>query len=288
MKGSVASLLIALRALRATGARPRMNVEVSFTADEETDSALGTDWLVRHAPISPDFAVVMEGGEGPSICCGHNGVVWLEVVVHGKAAHGSRPETGINALEKMSALVLALDDYKRRLGANKFLSPDGRMMVPTLNLGGVFSSGPGGKINTVPAEARFSIDRRVLANETVADAEKDLREFLSGAASKIPSCRISVNKVSENHSCFSDPSDAFFSTMRDIVKRVRRAPAKFTVSSGFNDMFFFAHHLKIPTLGYGPGGEKLHAVDECARVSDLVRTAKVYAQLLLEFDGEKS
>ncbi len=76
--------------------------------------------------------------------------------------------------------------------------------------------------------------------------------------------------------------------MRDIVKRVRRAPAKFTVSSGFNDMFFFAHHLKIPTLGYGPGGEKLHAVDECARVSDLVRTAKVYAQLLLEFDGEKS
>ena len=51
MKGSHASLLMALRALRATGTTPRMNIEVSFTADEETDSALGAGWLVRHAPI---------------------------------------------------------------------------------------------------------------------------------------------------------------------------------------------------------------------------------------------
>jgi succinyl-diaminopimelate desuccinylase len=54
MKGSHASLLMALRALRATGTKPRMNVEVSFTADEETDSFLGTGWLVEHAPIRPD------------------------------------------------------------------------------------------------------------------------------------------------------------------------------------------------------------------------------------------
>ena len=64
MKGSHASLLMALRALRATGTAPRMNVEVSFTADEETDSFLGTGWLVEHAPIRPDYAIVMEGGEG--------------------------------------------------------------------------------------------------------------------------------------------------------------------------------------------------------------------------------
>src|SRR6185295_13620056 len=63
MKGSHASLLMALRALRATGVTPKMNVEVSFTADEETDSALGTGWLVQHAPINPDFAIVMAGGQ---------------------------------------------------------------------------------------------------------------------------------------------------------------------------------------------------------------------------------
>src|SRR5262245_36928320 len=95
MKGSIASLLMALQALRATKAAPRMNVEVSFTADEETDSALGAGWLVEHAPIKPDYALVMEGGEGNAVCCGHNGTLWMEVTVHGRAAHGSQPQHGI-------------------------------------------------------------------------------------------------------------------------------------------------------------------------------------------------
>ncbi|MBC8012458.1 MAG: M20/M25/M40 family metallo-hydrolase, partial [Burkholderiales bacterium] len=89
MKGSIASLLLALRALKATRTAPALNVEVSFTADEETDSELGAGWLVRHADIAPDYALVLEGGEGRRIGCGHNGVVWLEVTVHGLAAHGS-------------------------------------------------------------------------------------------------------------------------------------------------------------------------------------------------------
>ncbi|HEY0965878.1 MAG TPA: ArgE/DapE family deacylase [Opitutaceae bacterium] len=285
MKGSIASLLFALRALRATGTEPLMNVEVSFTADEETDSVLGAGWVVEHAPIKPDYAVVMEGGEGPTVCCGHNGVVWLNVTVHGRAAHGSRPERGINALEKMSALVLALEDHKRELARRTFTAPDGRVLVPTLNLGGVFASGPGGKINTVPAEASFSIDRRVTAVETVEKAERELRVFLAKAAAAIPQCRITVTKVSDNHPCYNAPDHPFFGAMAGAVSTVRRRPSKFGVSTGFNDMHFFAHHLKIPTLGYGPGGEKIHAVDERARVRDLVDSAKIYARLLTTFAG---
>ncbi len=285
MKGSIASLLLALRALKATGVQPRLNVEVSFTADEETDSVLGTQWLVENAPIAPDYAVVMEGGEQDAVCCGHNGVVWLEVIVHGRAAHGSRPESGINALEKMAALVLALEDHKITLARRTFATPEGVVMRPTLNVGGVFSQGPGGKINTVPAEARFSIDRRVLAIETVASAEREMRQALSAAAAEIPDCRITVRKVSENHPCFSAPEHPFFDAMAKCVSHVRRAPVVFNVSTGFNDMHFFSHHLKIPTLGYGPGGQRFHAVDERAQVRELVNSAKIYAELLTTFEG---
>lgn len=285
MKGSIASLLFALRALRVTGTEPLMNVEVSFTADEETDSALGAGWVVEHAPIRPDYAVVMEGGEGSTVCCGHNGVVWLNVTVHGRAAHGSRPERGVNALEKMSALVLALEEHKRALARRTFKAPDGQVLVPTLNVGGVFASGPGGKINTVPAEASFSIDRRVTAVESVESAERELRAFLAKAAAAIPQCRITVAKVSDNHPCYHAPNHPFFGAMAGAVRQVRRRPSKFGVSTGFNDMHFFAHHLKIPTLGYGPGGERIHAVDERARVRDLVDSAKIYARLLTTFAG---
>jgi succinyl-diaminopimelate desuccinylase len=285
MKGSIASLLMALQALRATQTSPLMNVEVSFTADEETDSALGAGWLVEHAPIQPDYAIVMEGGEGNAVCCGHNGTLWLEVTVHGRPAHGSQPQNGVNALEKMSALVLALENYKKQLARRTWTTPEGKLQRPTINLGGVFDCGEGAKINTVPALARFTIDRRVTAIEKHAAAEKELRAVLAQTAAKIPQCRISVRKISENFSCFSPPKHPIFARMADVVSQVRGQKAVFSVSTGFNDMHFFSHHLKIPTVGYGPGGEDYHAVDERAQVKELLASAKIYAKLLTTFAG---
>jgi len=158
-------------------------------------------------------------------------------------------------------------------------------MHPTINVGGVFASGPGGKINTVPNAATFSIDRRVLAVETHVAAERELTAFLRRAAAAIPQCRITVRKVSENFSCYSPPTHPFFAAARASVARVRRRPAGFMVSTGFNDMQFFAQHLKVPTLGYGPSGQNYHAVDERARVRDLVDSAKIYADLATTFAG---
>jgi succinyl-diaminopimelate desuccinylase len=285
MKGSIASLLTALDAITKTGGKPKMNVEVSFTADEETDSFLGARWVVEEAPIRPDYAIVMEGGEGDEVCCGHNGTCWLEVTVHGRAAHGSMPEEGVNALEKMAALVLELETYKKQIARTMFVTPDGKTMRPTINVGGVFASGEGGKINTVPALATFSIDRRVIATEDHAAAERGLRAFLAAAAKRIPGCKITVKKVSENFSSFTKPSHKFFKAVSSSVAKVRGRPTVFNVSAGFNDIHYFSHVLKIPTLGYGPGGDDCHAVDEKARVSDLVATAKIYANLLTTFGG---
>ncbi|HZZ18629.1 MAG TPA: M20/M25/M40 family metallo-hydrolase, partial [Opitutaceae bacterium] len=285
MKGSIASLLTALDALIQTGSKLKMNVEVSFTADEETDSYLGSHWVVKEAPIKPDYAIVMEGGEGDEVCCGHNGNLWFEVTVHGRAAHGSTPQEGINALEKMSALVGKLEAYKAQIARTKFVTPEGKTMRPTINIGGVFSSGEGGKINTVPALAKFSIDRRVIATEDQVTAEKGLRAFLTDAARSIPDCKISVSKVSENFSSFTKPTHKFFKAVASSVGKIRQKPTVFHVSAGFNDIHYFSHELKIPTLGYGPGGDDCHAVDEKARVKDLVNTAKIYADLLTTFEG---
>jgi len=219
------------------------------------------------------------------VCCGHNGNLWFEVTVHGRAAHGSTPQEGINALEKMSALIGELQAYKKQIAKTKFVTPDGKTMRPTINLGGVFSSGEGGKINTVPALAKFSIDRRVIATENQASAERGLRAFLVAAAKKIPDCKISVSKVSENFSSFTKPTHKFFKAVASSVSKVRKNPTVFHVSAGFNDIHYFSHELKIPTLGYGPGGDDCHAVDEKARVIDLVNTAKIYADLLTTFEG---
>jgi succinyl-diaminopimelate desuccinylase len=73
--------------------------------------------------------------------------------------------------------------------------------------------------------------------------------------------------------------------MAASVAEVRREPAVFNVSTGFNDMHFFAAHRKIPTLGYGPGGIDYHGVDERASVKELIASAKIYAELMTKFSG---
>ncbi len=185
----------------------------------------------------------------------------------------------------MAALVLGLEAHKKELARRKFKTPEGKIMVPTINVGGVFGCGEGAKINTVPATATFTIDRRVLAIENHLVAERELRAALAAIAKKIPQCRITVAKVSENFSCYTAPTHPFFAAMAASVAKVRRAPAVFNVSTGFNDMHFFAAHRKIPTLGYGPGGEDYHAVDERAEVKELIASAKIYADLMTSFGG---
>ena len=285
MKGAITSIVFALQALQQSAVRPNFNIEVSFVADEETDSALGTGWITQYGKLRADYAVVGEGGEGNAICCGHNGVVWLNVQIHGKAAHGSLPAKGINALEKMSALVLALSGYKRQLARRTFRAPNGERLHPTINIGGVFSAGEGGKINTVPAAASFTIDRRVLPNENVGAAERELTTFLKMAAKKIPQCRITVSKISDTFSCYRSPTHPLFIALQASVTRIRRQPTQAMVSTGFNDMHFFAQVKNIPTLGYGPGGVDYHGVNERVRIKDLVDSAKIYADLLTTFQG---
>jgi succinyl-diaminopimelate desuccinylase len=283
MKGAIASLLLALRALRATGTRPWLDIEVSFTADEETDSALGAGWLVQHAPIRPDYALVLEGGEGAEVCAGHNGVVWLEVRVAGRAAHGSRPEEGVNAFEHAARLALALRaEHAPAIAQRTFTAPDGRVARPTLNIGGVFAGGDGAKVNTVPAYAAFTVDRRVLPGESTAEAERALRAFVTEAARALPAPRprVTVVKISENYSCYAPPDHPFATALAGAVTRERRTPSRFGVSTGFNDMHFFAQVLKVPTLGYGPGGQRCHGTDERAAVKELLASARIYARLL--------
>jgi succinyl-diaminopimelate desuccinylase len=79
--------------------------------------------------------------------------------------------------------------------------------------------------------------------------------------------------------------DPFFAAVAASVKRVRGGRPVFHVSTGFNDMHYFAEHLHVPTVGYGPVGTNPHAVDERVRVADLVTAAKIYVDLLTSFAG---
>jgi succinyl-diaminopimelate desuccinylase len=288
MKGSIVSLLAALEALRATGTPPAVNVEVSFTADEETGGALGAGWITREGLVDADYAIECEGASGRRVGIGHNGVLWLQVDVEGKSAHASRPDSGINAFEKMADITQHLQSLKKRLGAagRRWNGPDGRGRQPTINIGGVFSGDVGQKVNTVPGRASFSIDRRLVPGERIADAEGELRRALDEAARRADA-RIKVVALLQIEPCVVDPAGDLPSAFARSVRSVRRQAADFRATTGFTDLHWFVEDLGLPGIGYGADGERAHGADERVSLRDLVQTARTYADFLVRgLDGE--
>jgi succinyl-diaminopimelate desuccinylase len=283
MKGSIAALLMAIEALRTSGVEPAFNIECSFTADEETGGELGAGYVVREGLCKADCAVVCEGAAGSQVGYGHNGVLWLGVDIEGKPAHASRPQDGVNAFEAMAAIALGLRVYKEKLGAKgrRYCDLNGQYRSPTLNVGGVFVGGEGDKVNTVPAQAHFSIDRRLVPGEELTKVERELRRELERlAAQQSPAaCRLSAPlRIAP---CVVDTDGPLCQAFAYAVRSVRRHSVGFRVTAGFTDLHYFVEEAGLPGVGYGVKGENAHGVDERVRVRDTILTARTYAEFML-------
>ena len=186
----------------------------------------------------------------------------------------------------MAALTMELQKLKEAFTSRPFTPPSGRAMHPTLNLGGVFGVGPGAKVNTVPALATFTIDRRITPNETLREAERELRAAIRSARHVIPKFRAGVSRLLGIAPCLVNHQSPLPRAFARTVQAVRGRRTRFYVTAGFTDMHFFVVDGKIPTIGYGPKGENAHSVDERVQISDLIETAKIYAQFLSNWAGE--
>lgn len=170
MKSGVAAMLVAAKQAKAL--KLRGDILVACVADEEYAS-IGTEEVVRR--FSADAAIVTEPTH-LDLTIAHKGFVWFDLVVHGKAAHGSRPELGIDAIAKMGKFLMALEQYDLRLRATE--------QHPLLKYGSVHASliSGGQELSSYPAECKLSIERRTLPHETPEVVRRELKEILQGIA----------------------------------------------------------------------------------------------------------
>lgn len=282
MKGSIAALLAAIEALVMTRSTPAFNIECSFTADEETGGWLGAGHIVREGLVNADYAVVCEGASAARVGLGHNGVLWLEVSIRGKSAHASNPQQGVNAFEMMADLVHYLRPLGKRLAvlSRRYTDFSGQVRNPTVNVGGVFA-GSGQKVNTVPGNAVFTVDRRIPPNERLTHAEGELRRAIAKAAARVAGIRYSVRSILKIDPCVMDAEHALPSAFSKSVRYVRRGPSGFGVTTGFTDLHYFIEEGGLPGIGYGVGGQRAHGADERVGLRELVQTARTYAHFML-------
>ena len=173
MKGTICSVLFAVNSVRKCGITPKINLQLSFTPDEETGGRTGLGYLVQKGFVKADYAM-SEGYSQGHVSYGNKGVLWAEVTVNGKSSHASMPHKGVNSFERMTELASRLMKLKDKVSGRKtrYHMRDPVSKSPTFVMGGLLKGGV--KVNIVPGESTFSIDRRLIPEENIKDAKEEI------------------------------------------------------------------------------------------------------------------
>jgi acetylornithine deacetylase/succinyl-diaminopimelate desuccinylase-like protein len=169
-KGSVSAMLTAVMQI-AEEHGSLEGTEVTFCAfvDEE-DSQSGSRAFAKSKPRY-DLAIVGEPTQLQAVTA-HKGDLWMKIETRGKAAHGSKPQLGKNAVHAMCPIVDWLETtYAAELRKRKHWL----LGSPTINVGAIRG---GSQANVVPDRCEIIIDRRTIPGETLASVSKELNAFL--------------------------------------------------------------------------------------------------------------
>ena len=266
-KGSVAAMLTALLRVVSSKSRPQ-ETEIIFTAlvDEESGQT-GSRSLVASG-FRADLAIVGE----PTllrVITAHKGDLWLRLRTHGKAAHGSRPELGRNAVHAMARVVDWLEtDYARQLAKKKhpLLGP------ATINVGSIRG---GTQPNIVPDLCEISVDRRTIPGENDAKIIRDLRAQLRARGLTV---EITDNKNAAP--CRPMETDARLPFVQSLLRTTKqRTPLG---AHFFSDAAVFAHG-GTPAVLFGPGDiAQAHTADEWISLRSLNRATDLLGKFLCD------
>jgi acetylornithine deacetylase len=272
MKGSVAACLWA--AARAKERGLRGDVIVTCVADEEVAS-LGTQAVLDLGAWHADAAIVTEP-TALDVCVAHKGFGWLEVEVHGRAAHGSRPDLGVDAIAKAGRILGGVQELDRRLraGAGHPLLGTGSVHVSLIRGGQEMSS--------YPERCFIGVERRTIPGETVAQVKAEMRAILAAAGRDDPDFRAEC-RTTLVRAPFAVAEDAPLATLvRRHAARLTGAERRVYGDTPWMDAALISAR-GIPTVVFGPGGAGAHAVEEWADLDSVQACADILLAVATEF-----
>jgi succinyl-diaminopimelate desuccinylase len=281
MKGSIAAQFMAAVALRRAGIKLKGTLVISATCDEETGGQLGAGYIVEEGYAEADFGVNSDSGPIDAVSIGHRGALWVEITTHGRMTHGSTPHKGVNAVEKMAVVIQELAKLRERFQERVSEMPliDPKCKHPTITIGGTIQGGV--KTNVVPDRCVMTVDRRVIYEETLEEAESEIREVLEAIAERDPEFRYEMRVINRVQPSYTPETSMVAEALKRSVREVVGKEPKISYGCGFTDMWYF--NRIMPMVHYGvnlPG--QAHSVDEHVKIEDLITGTKVLAITALE------
>ncbi|MCE4600604.1 MAG: M20 family metallopeptidase [Desulfurococcales archaeon] len=284
MKGGIAAVLGAVKALQASNGKAFHNVEIALVPDEEIGGDCGTKYLVDEVLKEklPDYVIIPEPSGLQHPWNGHKGLLWTRLTVIGKNAHGSTPWRGKNAFLLASQLAIDLQKtYTPILSTRKsrYKTIPEESMYPTVMIGGEAGVKGGGKTNQVPGEFYFTLDRRLIPEEKVSDVKAEI-EAITRWLSTLHGLEYRIEYISEMEPAINEPKE-LYNALKTAAQRVGVSLGEPVVCPGGLDLRYYT--MKgIETLAYGPSGETAHAPDEFIDLRELEKLVGIYYYLIVD------
>ena len=273
MKGALAAMIASVKAIVESEVNLRGRLILTFVADEEV-TGYGTRDLIRRG-YRADFAIVGEPSE-LNVQTAHKGLLWLKVVIRGKAAHASIPHQGVNAIYRMADFCLALEKMNSLLAEKKhaLLGP------PTINVGTIKG---GIKTNIVPDYCEITIDRRLIPGEKPVDVKREIEETLESLGGKTSKLQTQVEVINVAEPSETAQDELIVQVARKAVREVIGRDPGVTGFTATCDMRFLVNEAGIPTIILGPGSlRQAHVIDEYVEVEQVINAAKIYTSIILK------
>ena len=179
MKGAIAALLLGLHMVKDRDLK--YDTSVMVTTDEEISQASQIRYLGRFLqPLAGAYVFSLDASFG-YVGIAALGAVQMDIRVKGRSVHSGTSHLGENAVEKAAPVLCALLDLKKEVVERRSKVPVHpgtglSVMEPRLNINMIKG---GLKVNIVPDECIISVDRRLVPEESVEQAERELMHSLS-------------------------------------------------------------------------------------------------------------
>ncbi len=281
MKGALAAMAGALADLAGQKSLAAGKVSLAAVIDEEMES-LGAEALILSG-FKADAAIVGEPTEN-RIAIGHKGLEWLAVEFIGRAAHGSTPEAGINAISAAAEFVRLVEEVLMpRFEGRR----DPVLGLPVINMGTI--SG-GDQPSTVAARCEIKLDRRWVTTETIEQVFADVEELLAEVRKVRPGLTTRISRVPGGMATMIhgpltvDRQHALVKASQKAFADLGLPAAQLTVFPAWTDGALLAREANIPTIIWGPGElNTAHSPGENVRLADVHLAATLYAKAALNY-----
>jgi acetylornithine deacetylase len=276
IKSGVAAMCSAAIAARDAGAIQKPLL-IAAVVDEECDS-VGTEALLKR--YIAEAAIVIEPTD-LRLTIAHKGYAWFEIVTHGRAAHGSLPSEGRDAIRMMGRVLNILDALDRKLAS---LTPH-----PLLGHGSLHASliRGGQELSSYPAECRLQLERRMLPDESAGEIEVELRSLVAGLSARDPDFRATVRGLGSRPAYEISPDAPIVRLVGDAIRKTLGSDAaeQFVGMAAWTDTALLSA-AGVPGIVFGPSGRGLHGKEEYVELDSVVQCSEILLEAIQSACGQ--